>query len=333
MSNQRIDVVNPENDYDTYLKKSRELIANELSKVIFEINDLGLYDRIKYVLQTRGKLLRPILVILSTQSVGGYAEDVKKLALAVELLHVATLIHDDILDQDQFRRNAQTVSAKWGVRDAILVGDALASLSFSLTVDYGTDVTKVMSQTCLLLSDGEYMDVKNMRKRMRESDYMATIMRKSASLFRAATKCGAMAAKSTSDETEALASFGENFGLAYQIKDDLSDVMINENDIPQDIREFRATLPIIHLYASLNQSRRKELFQKIAIFKDQSSAEKNSFLLKLKQALQTAGTIAYCADKVDYYTTNAIKSLEPVRKSVYRDYLIQMAKSLRLKRP
>jgi octaprenyl-diphosphate synthase len=96
---------------------------------------------------------------------------------------VRTLIHDDILDQDIFRRKTATLNAKWGIRDAILVGDALASLALSLTAEYGKEITKIISQTCLLLSDGEYLDIENSKIMPSESNYLLTIKRKSASLF------------------------------------------------------------------------------------------------------------------------------------------------------
>ena len=330
MPNEQVEVVFEKGDYNAYLEEARRLVDRELSDCLPKIADLALFERIRYVLQTRGKRLRPILVMLSAQSVGGYMEPVKKLALSIELLHAATLIHDDILDQDLFRRNAPTVNAKWGVRDAVLVGDALASLSLNLTADYGTAIIKIMSQTCLLLSDGEYMDVENSHKRPRESDYLETIKRKSASLFKAATQCGAIAANASHDEIAALAEFGENFGLAYQIKDDLSDVTALENAIPQDINEFRANLPIIHFYESLEPDVKETFLEAISSVKAQSHAEEVAFLGNLHESLKNTGSLRYCAEKVNQYVDDAISSLEPVKESVYKAYLIKMADSLRL---
>ena len=330
MPNEQVEVVFDKNGYDAYLEEARRLVDRELSDCLPKIADLALFERIRYVLQTRGKRLRPILVMLSAQSVGGYVEPVKKLALSIELLHAATLIHDDILDQDIFRRNAPTVNAKWGVRDAVLVGDALASLSLNLTADYGKDIIEIMSQTCLLLSDGEYMDVENSHIRPRESDYLETIKKKSASLFKAATQCGAIAAKASHYEIDALAEFGENFGLAYQIKDDLSDVTALENSIPQDINEFRANLPIIHLFESLEPDAREAFLEAISSVKAQSHAEEVAFLDALRKSLENTGTLRYCADKVNRYVDDALSSLKPVKESVYKAYLIKMADSLRL---
>ncbi len=331
MANEQPVLLFDKGGYEAYLEKARRLVDQEITGLLPTLTHLELGDRIQYILQTRGKRLRPIMVMLSAQSVGGEIEPVRKLALAIELLHAATLIHDDILDQDIFRRNAPTVNAKWGVRDAILVGDALASLSITLTADYGVDVTKIMSQTCLLLSDGEYMDVEYAKKeRLSENDYLETIKRKSASLFKAATQCGAIAAHAERGEIDALAEFGENFGFAYQVKDDLSDATSLENTVPQDINEFRATLPIIHFCENVEPDVRAAFLEAVETAKSKSSAEKTALLSNLQRSLEDAGSLRYCADRINQYVDSAVASLKPMRESVYKSYLVKLAESLRL---
>jgi geranylgeranyl pyrophosphate synthase len=331
MANEQIEIISDKDGYGNYLEEARSLVDDEITSVLPQLDNLELGERIAYVLQTRGKRLRPVLVMLSAQSVGGQIEPVKKLALAIELLHTATLIHDDILDQDTFRRNAPTINAKWGVRDAVLVGDALASLSITLSTDYGKDIIKIMSQTCLLLSDGEYMDVENAHRNLRERDYLETIKRKSASLFKAATQCGALAAGASCDEVCALTEFGENFGLAYQIKDDLLDVTTIENAIPQDINEFRATLPIIHFCESVVPKVRYLFFETVAAVKSQSPVEKTALINKLHRDLESSGSLSYCANRINHYVDKAVASLKPLEESVYKSYIIQMTDSLRLR--
>jgi geranylgeranyl pyrophosphate synthase len=330
MQNEQVKILSDKNGYECYLEEARRLVDQEIASLLPKLTDLALCERIAYVLQTQGKRLRPTLVMLSTQSVGGRTEPVRKLAMAIELLHTATLIHDDILDQDIFRRKMPTVNAKWGVRDAVLVGDALASLSLNLTADYGKEVVEIVSQTCLLLSDGEYMDVENAKKTLNENDYIETIKRKSACLFKAATQCGAEAADASREEINALAEFGENFGLAYQIKDDVSDVTALENHIPQDINQFRATLPIIHFCENVEPSQRDAFFEAVNAVKSQDSEEKTKLLENLHSILDSAGSLCYCATRINHYVDTAVASLEPVKKSVYKEYMVQMADSLRL---
>jgi geranylgeranyl pyrophosphate synthase len=331
MANEQPRLLFDKGGYEAYLEKARRLVDQEITGLMPTLTSLELGDRIQYILQTKGKRLRPILVMLSTQSVGGEIEPVRKLALAIELLHGATLIHDDILDQDTFRRNAPTVNAKWGVRDAILVGDALASLSITLTADYGVEVTKIMSETCLLLSDGEYMDVEYAKKeRLSESDYLETIKRKSASLFKAATQCGAIAGNAERGEIDALAEFGENFGFAYQVKDDLSDATALENAVPQDINEFRATLPIINFCENAEPDVRAAFIEAVEAAQSKSPAEKTTLLGSLQRSLEDAGSLRYCADRINQYVDRAVASLKPMRESVYKSYLVNLAESLRL---
>ena len=329
MSDKKVKTAYSEESYITYIENARRVIDFDISQIIPMIADLGLYEKIKYVLRTRGKRLRPIMVLLSAQSVGGKPENMRKLALAIEMLHVATLIHDDILDQDVFRRNELTANVKWGIRDAVLVGDVLASLSLYLSADYESKITKIISQTCVILSDGEYLDVKEAMDTRKESDYIETTRRKSASLFKASAQCGAIAAKAKRDEIDALSVFGENFGLAYQIKDDLLDTIPLKDAIPQDIKMFRATLPIIHLYESAKPEVKEELFQAIITIGTQNPREKENTINMLVEYLESTGSFRYCYNRINQYVTNAIASLEPLKESLFKGYLIEMANSLR----
>lgn len=331
MSSKQINAKYGKKGYLTYVENLRRDIDIEISQIMPMVADLELGEKINYVLRTQGKRLRPIMVLLSSQSVGGEPKNVKKLALAIELLHVATLIHDDILDQDIFRRNKLTPSIKWGIRDAVLVGDVLASLSLYLSADYGSEITKIISQTCVLLSDGEYLDVKEAVDTQKESDYIEITRRKSASLFKASTQCGAIAANAERDEIDALTIFGENFGLAYQIKDDLLDILPVNDSLPQDIKTFRATLPVIHLCESVKPEVKKELFQDISAIGNQNPKVKENTINMLRKHFESTGSLRYCANKINQYVAIAIASLEPLKESIFKDYLIKMANSLQSK--
>jgi geranylgeranyl pyrophosphate synthase len=320
-----------EKSYITYIENAKRIFDFDISQTMSKVADFGLGEKIKYVLRTRGKRLRPIMVLLSAQSVGGRIETVRKLALAIEMLHIASLIHDDILDQDTLRRNELTANIKWGIRDAVLIGDALASLSFYLSADYENEIMKIISQTSVKLSDGEYMDVKESRYTRKESEYIETIRKKLASLFKASTQCGAIAAKGKRNEIEVLSEFGENFGLAYQIKDDLLDIIPIKDTIPQDIKMLRVTLPIIHLLESTKPEEREELVQAITTINTQNLNEKENTTNMLREHLEITGSLRYCANKIDQYITKAIASLEPLKESPFRGYLIDIANSLKLK--
>jgi len=313
--------------YQIYLEETSREMNSEISLLFRKVASLRLKEKIVYMLRTRGKLLRPTFVLLSGQSVGAEKEPLKKLALAIELLHEATLVHDDILDNDNFRRDAVAVHAKWGVRDAILVGDALACLSLNLAAEYGTEISRVVSQACLMLCDGECMDALTPNVNLSELDYFEKIRKKSAALFRAATLCGAIAGDGSPLENNSLAEFGENFGIAYQIRDDLSDIIsLKEGETPS-LNDLQ-TLPLIHLNTAASSSE-KNLLQSFLSEKEENNSEWKLNPEKLYEYLENAGSIAYCTKKINGYLSKAVASLEPLKKSIYRHYLINMADSLR----
>lgn len=165
-------VIPDEKTFQSYVENTKQLVESELSNLISRIAGIRLHEKMEYALLSHGKRLRPLMVILSAQSVGGNQDDVMSLALAIELLHTATLVHDDILDQDKFRRNVPTVHEKWSVNDAILVGDAMISLSINLAADYGREILKIGSETGLALCDGEYMDVSITSIKISENEYL-----------------------------------------------------------------------------------------------------------------------------------------------------------------
>jgi len=325
----RVRVIMGEKTLQSYIENTKQLIESELSNVIFRIADLRLHGKIEYALLSRGKRLRPLMVILSAQSVGGNREDVMSLALAIELLHTATLVHDDILDQDKFRRNLLAVHEKWSVNDAILVGDAMISLAINLAADYGREILRIASETGLALCDGEYMDVSLASTEMSENNYLEKIMKKSASLFKAATRCGAIAGGGSDLEVKCLANFGQHFGLAYQLSDDLSDITSSRDGIPKDLRKRRISLPIIHLYKSSSPLEKEPLLNDLQILVRGDYAVKNIALKRTLQNLEIKGSLSYCREKIRKYIDQSISDIQPLRDTDFKFYLIQMAESLR----
>jgi geranylgeranyl pyrophosphate synthase len=322
-------VIPNEEMFQSYVENVKRLVESELSNFVSRIADLRLHEKIEYALLSHGKRLRPLMVILSAQSVGGNRDDVMSLALAIELLHTATLVHDDILDQDKFRRDAPTVHEKWSVNDAILVGDAMISLAINLAADYGREVLKIASETGLALCDGEYMDVSMTSTEMSEDEYLEKIRRKSASLFRAATQCGAIAGGGSNLEVKCLADFGEHFGMAYQLTDDLSDITSLTDGIPKDLRKRRISLPLIHLYKSSSMVERETLLTDLKILAGKDQTNKKVVLDRILRNLKTKGSLGYCRKKADEFIDQSIADVQSLRDTNFKFYLIQMAKSLR----
>jgi geranylgeranyl pyrophosphate synthase len=318
-----------EDSFKSYLSKTKDQIESEFSNLFSRIADLRLHEVIEYALLSRGKRLRPLMVILSAQSVEGNQEEVMTLALAIELLHTATLVHDDILDQDEFRRDVPAVHEKWSVNDAILAGDAMISLAINLAADYGRDIMKIAAETGLALCDGEFMDVSIKSIKTSENEYLEKTKKKSASLFKAATQCGAIAAGGSDLEVKCLADYGEHFGMAYQLGDDLSDITSLGDGIPKDLRERRISLPLIHLYKSSNLAERKTLLNDLQILDRKDPVLKKIALDRILQNLGVKDSLGYCRKKINGYIDQSIADIQSLRDTSSKFHLIQMVESLR----
>jgi geranylgeranyl diphosphate synthase type I len=315
--------------YENYLNQTKKLIDFELSKFVSSLSHLKLHSQIKYALLSKGKRLRPLLVILSAQSVGGKAEEVMPLALAFELVHTATLVHDDIIDNDQTRRGLPALHVKWSVNDAILAGDAMIALAVNLASSYGEEILKTVSNSALELCDGEHMDISLSLGSATEEEYFLKIKEKSACLFRAAAYSGALASGGSPSEVNSLSMFGENFGIAYQLKDDLIDLKNPNSFISRDLKRGRVTLPLIHLYTTSNLKKRQQLkghFQKALKNPEQLDSHDAERILK---SLTATGSFDYIEQKIDHYLQQAIASVKPLKNTFYKEHLVQMTNWLR----
>lgn len=305
------------------------MIDVELSNFVSNLAHLKLHPQLEYALLSKGKRLRPLLVILSAQSVGGKAEKVMPLALAFELVHTATLVHDDIIDNDQARRGLPALHVKWSVNDAILAGDAMIALAVNLASSYGEKILKTVSDSALELCDGEHMDISLSLDSATEEEYFLKIKQKSACLFRAAAYSGALASGGSPSEVNSLSTFGENFGIAYQLKDDLVDLKDPSSFISRDLRRGRVTLPLIHLYTTSNPKERQQLkrnFQKTLKNPEQHDRHDAERILK---SLKASGSFDYVEQKINRYLQQAIASVKPLKNTFYKEHLVQMANWLK----
>lgn len=316
------------NRFKQYVLEIKDNVESKLTELISKFSGLSLYPQIRYSILSKGKRLRPILVILSAECVGSNINAVMPLALAFEMIHTATLIHDDIIDQDEIRRDMPALHKKWSVNDAILAGDALFTLSINIASTYGEKILKTVTQNTLELCDGEHMDITFSLEAATEELYLTKIKKKSASLFKAATSCGALAGGGTSSEVRSLSSFGENFGMAYQIRDDLLDLTFSTDSIPNDLKRIRITLPLIHLYrtSSLEERERLESYLQLLIGKDRKNA--GIAAKRIQRMLRMTGSIAYCKKRIAEYVQKSINSISPLKESDSKSYLIHMTKAL-----
>jgi len=255
------------------LKKYSKSIDDEIIASLRTIDPLRLREASDHLIKAGGKKLRPVLVILSCNSVGGRNEDAFKTAASMELIHTFSLIHDDIMDKDEMRRGKPSVHKLWGEPMAILAGDTLFSKAFDtvlqtdvthIDADKVVDALKTVVDSCIKICEGQALDITFEGKLdVNEEEYMTMIYKKTAALISAATKAGAILGGGNEEQINALSEYGRLIGLAFQIQDDYLDVVSDEEDIGKpvgsDILEGKMTLMVVHTLANASNEDKKAL--------------------------------------------------------------------------
>ncbi len=233
-----------------------ELINKELGAFTPNVEAPFFYDPIRYVLDLKGKRIRPLLTLLSAEAAGGEIKEALPAATAVELLHNFTLVHDDIMDEDELRRGFPTVHHKWDLSTAILAGDGLMGLAFQKLLESRSgDIKKMMEQmvkTMIIICEGQALDKTfENRQSITATEYLDMIARKTAVLLELSCELGGRAIECNAEIIEKLRNFGYNLGLGFQIQDDLLDVIAVQEDLGKkvgsDLQMHKQTLLTIRL--------------------------------------------------------------------------------------
>ncbi len=323
-------LVNFKRDFRLYFSKAKSQVESEISNFVSKLGEIKLQEQIKYSVLSGGKRLRPILVILAAESVGGKRNNIMSLALALEFIHNATLVHDDIIDQDEIRRGKPTLCRQWSANDAILTGDALIALAIDLASGYGQSILREITRGALELCDGEYIDITSIIELATEESYFEMIRKKSASLFRTATYCGALAAGGTPSEVEALSAFGEDIGIAYQLKDDILDLQQDDGLALKDLKRGRITLPLIYSYNSSSYQEKKKIQKSLQLLTNNQTDSDRIYGEEILKIIRRTRAIDYCETKVDAYLSQATNNISILKNSKYKLYLSMMTDILSL---
>ena len=295
-----------------------EKIKTKLSSKVELVDNMT-----KYHLRTGGKRLRALLT-LGSAKLCGYSKGGRDINLAacVELIHAATLMHDDVIDNGEIRRGEKTLNNIWGNQSSILVGDYLLSRCFEMMVEDGDqEVLKLLSSTSSEIAQGEVLQLQHKGEiDMLEETYLKIISAKTASLFAAATKVGSILAKKENKLKEALEFYGKNLGLTFQIADDTldynSELKLFGKEIGNDFYEGKITLPIIMLYQKAKIDEKKNLqifFEK----KERSEAEFKIVLTMIKKY----NIINECYTKAKYFVNFASNSISVFEQSKEKEIL------------
>jgi len=285
-----------------------------------------LLDRImRFIVNRKGKQIRPMFVFLSARLCGQINESTYRAASLVELLHTATLVHDDVVDESLERRGFFSTYALWKNKVSVLVGDYLLAKGLLLSLDHNDfRILQLLSGAVRKMSEGELMQMEKARSlNLDEAVYFDIIRNKTASLL--ASSCAAGAFSTSGDEqlTEKLSRFGEAVGIAFQIKDDLFDYGNEQTGKPSgnDLKEKKLTLPLIYTLNKVEKPLRREL---IYIIKNQNrNPEKIKYVLK--QVIQ-AGGIRYATEKMNQYRDEALSILYGFEDSEVRKGLEELVR-------
>ena len=287
-----------------------DLIENELKT--FETrfreaakSNVPMLDRImRYVVKRKGKQLRPMFVLLSAKLCGNINESTYRAASLVELLHTATLVHDDVVDDSTERRGYFSVYALWKTKASVLIGDYLLAKGLLLSLDNNDyEILHYLSDAVRKMSEGELLQLEKARTlTIKEEVYYEIIKNKTASLLASACAAGAWSACIDKDKANQLKMFGENAGMAFQIKDDLFDYASDKIGKPtgNDIKEKKLTLPLIFTLSNCNKATRKEI---IYIIKNKNTQKAE--VKKVADIVTQSGGIQYATDKMNEYNNKA----------------------------
>ncbi len=286
-------------------------------------SNVSLLDRIMhYIIKRKGKQMRPMFVFLSAKLFGKFKESTYRAASMIELLHTATLVHDDVIDEANFRRGFFSINALWKNKISVLVGDFLLSRGLLLAVKHEEfELLKIMSTTVQDMSEGELLQIEKARKlNITEEVYFDIIRKKTASLIAACCASGANSAKQSNKVVEQMHLFGEKAGIAFQIKDDLFDYTqssITGKPTGIDIREQKMTLPLIH---SLNKVTKKEKDYIINIIKNHHKDDGK--VAEVISLVKENGGLEYAEKAMHRYHDSAIKILNQFKDNNAKNALI-----------
>lgn len=297
-----------ENELKSFESRFREAVRSQTP----------LLDRImRYIVKRKGKQLRPMFVLLSAKLCGEVTESTYRAASLVELLHTATLVHDDVVDDSMERRGFFSVYALWKNKASVLIGDYLLAKGLLLSLDHNDyQILHILSDAVRKMSEGELLQIEKARSlNIKEETYFEIIRNKTASLLASACAAGAWSTSNNKDIAEKMRLFGEKTGIAFQIKDDLFDYASNNVGKPtgNDIKEKKLTLPLIYTLDNTDKKTRRNI---IYIVKNQNkNKEKVSWVInKVKEA----GGIAYATEKMNDYKNEALAALYEFPESQVR---------------
>ena len=296
-----------------------DLILKRLHSDVVLINQVG-----AYIINSGGKRLRPMIVLLAARCCGYEGARHVDLAAIIEFIHTATLLHDDVVDGSDMRRDRETANAVWGNEASVLVGDFLYSRAFEMMVEVGQmQVMDILSTATNRIAEGEVLQLLNCNDPdTTEQAYMEVIVRKTATLFEAGSRLGAVLGEASKEYEEAMAAYGLHLGIAFQLVDDALDYNSSNEDIGKnigdDLAEGKPTLPLIQAIKKSDEETANTLRHVI----ETGGLDQIDLVM---QAIEQSGAIAYTIEMAQQEAEKAKEALTIFPESPYRDALAALA--------
>ena len=297
-----------------------ELIKKRLYSEVVLVNQVS-----QYIVNSGGKRLRPLLALLSAKAYGYEGEGHHSLAAIVEFIHTATLLHDDVVDESELRRGAETANALFGNAASVLVGDFLYSRSFQMMVELNDlKIMAILSESTNIIAEGEVLQLMNCHDAdTTEARYIEVIHFKTAKLFEAATRLGAVLCDRPEKEESAMASYGMHLGTAFQLIDDVLDYSSSSEEmgknVGDDLAEGKPTLPLIYAMRNGNE-------EEAAIVRKAIEEGGLDYIDEVMAIIKKTGAIEYTKQAAEREAKLAIEQLSHLSVSEYKDALMTLAK-------
>jgi len=318
------------------MAESTEKVNRFIEKVVdLEDEPKLLYRAARHIIDAGGKRLRPFLVLKSCKLVGGREEDAIPTAAAIELLHTFTLLHDDIMDEDEKRRGVPSVHTKWDTPTAIVAGDLLFAKVYE-TITKHTDtkhvkpkrilqILKEISEATVIICEGQTRDMMfESKETVSKDEYFEMIQAKTAALFETSARCGGILGGANNSQVEPLGEFGRYSGIAFQIIDDvlglIADEKVLRKPVGNDIREGKLTLIVVHALEKASKNQRKKILENLGS-KDASPET----IRETIELIESLGAIDYAKEVAEKYIERAKEALASFPASEDREDLISLS--------
>jgi octaprenyl-diphosphate synthase len=330
---------------DEHLSRVKELINEELTVPAASGSAAGVHSSasksgaadinrlLEYVSSRSGKMIRAGLVLLAGRCCGKITDEHIRIAAIVEMIHHATLLHDDVIDEGQRRRGQPTINSLWGNESAVLLGDVLLSRVFKICAHLERHLAGIIAAAAVRICEGELRQIAQRQNwQLSESEYIDIITEKSAAFFNSCCYLGGLLAQGTAAQVQSLAVFGLNAGIAFQITDDLLDIVGDESKtgktLGRDADKNKLTLAVIHLLRAVDEKEKNAVINSYLVNREAHLERKDTQYDKdaLVEMLSCYGSLEYARNRAQEFVAGAERALAGLQESDAKKALIETAR-------